>query len=431
MKRAVLLAMAGLCILGWCVTAKNLIEKPAEYNRLIAEAEGYEAEKIYIRAIESYKEALAYNPGSVNIQARIATDYLAIGDESSFINRCNSINESQGYPLSVVTLLADYYMENNRNEKAIALLNKAMKKHKNSEELQERYDKLRYTYKNLYVSYDEIYSFRNDSAVYIQEGFYGLLDQNGKAMIRSHNEWNGVLSGDRETVPVCRDGEFYYTDKNGYRIEVPADGQNIEELGVICNGIAPAKINGKYGYINEKFQEQTSFAWDGATVIQNGFGAVRQGDRWALINKSFEPISDFIYEDIKTDEYGYCSISGRAFVKADRSYRMVNEKGETIGEDHYEDAVPFVSEEPTAVMKDGLWGFAGLDGAMVIEPQYEAAGPFSNGLAPVKTAGSWGYINLENQLVIPADFMEARSFYKGSAPVKNGNHWTVIQLNVR
>lgn len=431
MKRMVLLGMIAACILGWCVTVKVLIERPSAYHQLIAEAEQYEADKIYVRAIETYKEALIYNPNSINLKARIATDYLALGDESSFINQCNTINESQNYPISVVILLADYYIENSRNEKAIELLNHAMKYHKKNEELQERFEKLRYSYKDIYVSYDEIFPFRNDSAVYVEGDFYGLLNSAGKVKIRSHNEWNGVLSGDRESVPVCQNGEFYFADENGYRIEVPPKEKQIEKLGILCNDIAPAKINGKYGYVNVKFEELSPFVWEDATVIQNGFGAVKQGEKWALINSSFELITDFIYDDVKTDIYDYCSISGRAFMKGQDGYQIVNEKGESVGEGRYEDAVPFVTEEPAPIKRDGKWGFVDLEGQLVIEPQYEDAGAFSNGLAPVRTGGSWGYINQNNELVIPADFTEARSFYKGIAPVKIGNRWTLIQLNVR
>lgn len=431
MKRAALFGMIGLLILGWCVTAKGLVEKPAEYRRLIAEGEDYEDKKIYVKAIETYKEALKYNPGSVNIQARIATDYLALGDESSFINRCNSINETQNYPISVVTLLADYYMDHKREEKAITLLQKAMKEHKDQEELQTRYEKLRFTYKELYLSYDEILPFRNDSAVYVEEGRYGLLNTNGKTLIRNTSDWMGALSGGRDAVPVWKDGEFFYVDENGYRIEVPGENQTVEELGVICNDAAPAKINGRYGYVNVKFEELSPFEWDGATVIQNGFGAVKKGKKWALINSSFELITDYIFDDVKMDAYQYCSISGRAFVKNGSFYQMINEKCETVGDGMYEDAIPFISDEPTAVKENGKWGFADTSGQMVIEPQYENAGAFNGGLAPVQTAEGWGYITTENQLVIPADFTEAKSFYKGVAPVKNGNSWTLIQLNVK
>ena len=429
MKRAVFAAMLGLCVLGWHTTIKGLVEKPARYRSLVAEGERYDEEKIYVKAIETYKEALTYQPKSLDLQLRIASDYLALGDETSFINRCNSVNESQGYPIPCVTLLADYYMENSRNEKAIALLKNAMKRHKDSGELKERYETLRYTYKNLYLSFEEILAFRNDSAVYKEGGLYGLLDTGGRVKIRSQNERLGALSGDREAVPVFRDGEYYYADPNGYRIEVPKEGQKVEELGVLCNGAAPAKINGKYGYINVKFEELTPFEWDGATVIQNGFGAVRQGEKWALISQSYELTTDFTYDDVKTDAYQYCSITGRAFVKEGDSWHMVDEKGNPVGEGVYEDAHPFVSEEPAAVEIGGEWGFVDADGRIVIEAQYEDAGSFSGGLAPVQTAGGWGYITPGNELVIAADFTEAKSFYKGVAPVKNGQSWTLIQLN--
>lgn len=431
MKRAVLLAVTGLWALGWCITAKDLIEKPVQYRQLVSEGEHYEENKIYIRAIESYKDALTYQPNSVDLQFRIAKDYLALGDESSFINRCNSINESQDYPISVVTLLADYYIEHQRNESAIELLQAAMKRHEGNAELHTRYDKLKYTYKELYLSCDEIFQFRNDSAVYKEKERYGLLNTSGSVIIRNQNEKLGALSGSRDAVPVFKDEEYYYANADGYRIEVPQKNQKVEELGVLCNEMAPAKINGKYGYINVKFEELSSFLWDDATVIQNGFGAVKKGEKWALINASFEPVTDFIYDDVKMDDYKYCSISGRAFVKTKDGYQMVDENGKALGAGGYEDAVPFLSEEFTAVKKNGKWGFVDLNGELVIEPQYDSAGAFDGGLAPVQTAEGWGYITADNQMVIPADFTEAKSFYKGVAPVKKGNIWTLIQLNVR
>lgn len=432
MKRAILLAMVSLFVLGWYVTGKGLVEKPAEYDRLIAEAQHYEEQKIYIKAIESYKNALTYNPKSVDIQTRIANDYLAIGDESSFINRCNSINEANGYPISVSILLADFYIERSRNEDAITLLKKAIKEHKNDEQLQERYDKLRYTYKDLYKTYDEIQAIRNNSAVFVQNGYYGLLNGEGQAKIRGANSWVGPLSSDGEMAAIERDGEYYYADKNGYRIEAPQEGQRIEALGVLEDNIAPAKINGKYGYINGKFEELSPFSWDGATAMKEGIAAVKQGDKWALINEKFELLTDFIYDDVKTDEYGYCCVDeAYIFVKKGDAYELVNEKGETIGEDRYEDAFPFVEDAPASVKKNGKWGFISTDGNFVIEPQYENAKSFSGGLAPVDTGNGWGYINLENQLVIADDFTDAGNFIQGVAPVKYGTYWSMIKLNMR
>lgn len=431
MKRGMLLAMIGLLALGWLTTVKNLIALPSEFNRLVEEGQNYEAEKLYIRAIESYEKALEYNPDSVAVQTYIATDYLAVGDESAFTGRCNAINEAHGYPVDVVKLLADFYIENERNESAISLLKNAMKYHKKDEELMLRYEKIRYTYEDLYVSADEIGLMVNDSASFVTSGRYGLMTKTGSIRIRNSNEWCGPYSSDGALAPVLKDGEFYFADTNGYRYEVPEAGDAVEALGILTDNAAPVKINGKYGYVDRAFHHLCEFIWDDATQISHGLGAVRQGEKWALIGSDFAPLGDYVYEDVKTDENGFFCNQSRAFVKQDGAYRMIDEKGENVGTEQYEDAVPFVTEQPSAVKKDGKWGFADREGKIVIEPQYENAGAFANGLAPVETSSGWGYINLENKLVIPDQFDGAKSFYKGIAPVKDGDLWSLIELNVK
>ena len=53
----------------------------------------------------------------------------------------------------------------------------------------------------------------------------------------------------------------------------------------------------------------------------------------------------------------------------------------------------------------------------VIAPQYEAAGQFSDGLAPVKQNGKWGYINTDGETVIPFQYDIAGLFNEGYAIV--------------
>jgi len=430
MKKAVFLGMAALLLLGWTTTIKSFLELPAQYREKITQAEVYESEKIYIRAIECYKEALKYQPDSIEIKARIAEDYLKMEDEVSFVNQCNSIHLEHKYPVSLVSMQADYYIERKQEKKAIELLENAMKYHKNASELLERYEKLRYTFSRLYLRYDEIKGFRNNSAVVLTEDLYGLIDTKGNRILKCNNQWVGAFSDDGQYIPVLKDGEYFYADNRGNRIEVPSDGQKIEALGVLCQGVAPAKINGKYGYINEEFKELTSFVWDDATVIRNGIGAVKQGKQWAVINDSYDTLTDYEFDDIKTDEHGYCSISGRIFAKCPDGYILLNENGKQEGELIFQDARPFLTEQPAAVCVEGKWGFVDKNGKFIIEPQYEAADSFSQGLAPVCIGMEWGYINEKNELVITAEYSEARSFYKGVAPVKIGNSWTVIELNM-
>lgn len=58
-----------------------------------------------------------------------------------------------------------------------------------------------------------------------------------------------------------------------------------------------------------------------------------------------------------------------------------------------------------------------LNYTQAIAPQYEDAGIFSEGLAPVKKDGKWGYINENNEVVIPFQYDVAGIFSEGHAVV--------------
>ena len=45
------------------------------------------------------------------------------------------------------------------------------------------------------------------------------------------------------------------------------------------------------------------------------------------------------------------------------------------------------------VSREGKWGFMDRTGRMVIEPQFEAAFPFTEGFSRIQLKGKWGYMN--------------------------------------
>jgi len=66
------------------------------------------------------------------------------------------------------------------------------------------------------------------------------------------------------------------------------------------------------------------------------------------------------------------------------------------------------------------WGFIDNRGKTVIAPRFEAAQPYSEGLAAVKREGRWGYIDRNGSEVIPIRYRTVQSFRNGVAIVDTG-----------
>ncbi len=64
------------------------------------------------------------------------------------------------------------------------------------------------------------------------------------------------------------------------------------------------------------------------------------------------------------------------------------------------------------------WGYIDLKGKLVIQPQFEAAHPFSEGMAAVKVGGKLGYIDKSGKIIGTPQFDEALPFDAGRARVR-------------
>ena len=78
--------------------------------------------------------------------------------------------------------------------------------------------------------------------------------------------------------------------------------------------------------------------------------------------------------------------------------------------------------------KGNKWGYADAQKNILVNPRYDDAQWFSEGLAAVKVGNKWGYINKQGKLVIPAKFTVAKSFRKGYVPnaKKNRRRYSFI-----
>lgn len=78
------------------------------------------------------------------------------------------------------------------------------------------------------------------------------------------------------------------------------------------------------------------------------------------------------------------------------------------------------------IQLDGDWGFVDQDGSVRIEPKFQNASIFSNGLAKVRYQNSWKYINSKGEFVIEGDYWEIQDFSDGRAAVRIDGRWGYI-----
>lgn len=428
MKKLMVLMMTGLLVTAWYTTFTSVIEKPMEYKKYLQHAQKNEEKGIYYDAILDYKKALEYGKDSRNIYMKIAEDYRNLGDDAGFVEACNNAISLDGDNEQAILTLTDYYIEQDEKEDAVALLKRQIKKKKNNGALKAKLETFAGDFHFISEDYDDISDTENHYMRITAGEEQGILDEEGNSVLRAEYEYVGMF-GENGFAPVEKNGEWYYIDANGYKRRQP--DETYEYLGTLNEGVLPAKKNGKYGFLDENFNEKTKFEYDEATLMLNGIAAVKKGEKWALLDKNLKPVTDFGFDDVVTDSWGFCSRNSVVFVKIGEQYQLLNSSGVQIGE-NYEAVSPFISKNPAAVCQAGKWGYISSEGKKVLDCMFGNARSFSGlGYAAVKSDEKWGFIKMNGDFVLDPQFENAKSFNNnGVAAVVSEGKWKLIQLDI-
>jgi hypothetical protein len=182
-------------------------------------------------------------------------------------------------------------------------------------------------------------------------------------------------------IPVQRDYKYGYAFETNGPLILPAryeDAQYFEE------GLAPVKLNGKWGFINEQGVTVIPFKYDGASLFTDGYCIVVINDKHGIINKT-----------------------GGTVIPC---------KWDNIGN---------LAEGLVAVEVGGKVGYINAKGAMVIQPKYEPNGisDFAGGFAKVMLGGKYTFINKTGKEIAPPKYNAVADFKEGMAIVSVDTNW--------
>ena len=76
--------------------------------------------------------------------------------------------------------------------------------------------------------------------------------------------------------------------------------------------------------------------------------------------------------------------------------------------------------------ENGTWGYINQEGEWIIQPSFEAASLFHEGIASVKQYGKWGFVNRKGEWVIQPEFEITSHFEHGFAKAKKESQWYIF-----
>lgn len=92
----------------------------------------------------------------------------------------------------------------------------------------------------------------------------------------------------------------------------------------------------------------------------------------------------------------------------------------------YPDRKLAVSEKRVVISLKGKYGFCDDRGVILVEPKFDFAESFSEGLSVVRAEDKYGYIDADGQYAIKPQFNWAFSFFNGVGAVQVGKLWGLI-----
>ena len=190
--------------------------------------------------------------------------------------------------------------------------------------------------------------------------------------------------------------------------------------------LAIVQIGDKWGYINYEGEVVIKPQFDNAEPFSEGLAAVKIGYKWGYVNQGGGVVIKPQFGEAKSFSKGWASVRIDSSFRGGSSskYGAINREGKFFL------GVKYFSEGLSPAKIDGNWGYINQVGEIVIEPQFDDAGHFSEGLgrwpaveglAGVRIGYKWGYINREGEF-----FSNEVSFSEGLARVRIGNKWGYI-----
>ena len=408
--------MLALVSVGWASRLGGAGEERAKYEAHIAEAERLAGKGLYRKSLSEYESAFAINNSEEERKNYLDVYLLAVQDGDAGTGSCVDAIENACalYPddAELQTRMLTFCAETGNYDRGYNFFRKLRADRKVGDDITALGDVFVYSTVSYGTRYESVISGANGRAVVSYGGWKNVVNANGDDVFGSEYDY---------ISPPSASGEFFLSVGERHRV-VDASGvaQAIVDRSIfgeeiqtraVSDGMIPLFDGGwKYydsdaeSFILKEYEDVSSFYGGRALVKENGV--------WTLIDRDGNRIGSAAFDDVKLFESGEFMYGGKFIASENGSFGIYDSDGNRLAGLAGEDADVYHGGY-IAFCENGKWGFADENGNRIIEPSYEAARSFSNGLAAVKTDGKWGFINRAGRMVILPAYEDAGYFTSG------------------
>ncbi|MBU1626319.1 WG repeat-containing protein, partial [bacterium] len=261
---------------------------------------------------------------------------------------------------------------------------------------------------------------------------FGYIDMTGNIVVET--KFDGAYQFSEGLARIKIEGKYGFIDKQGNIVIKP----EFKKAGDFSEGLAPVEIQGRWDYINKKGKVVINKQFDWADEFSEDLAWVMTNEILSCIDKKGNIAFSLEKKDLDVIKFS----EGLSRIKKGKESRYIDKTGKTIIESYFHDGLIF-TEGLAAACTGGVfkkfnkgmrayqrerkffeygywrgdkWGYIDKTGKFVIEPIYNQAYPFSNGLAAVvlKDMGNdyqVGYIDKTGKYVIEPITVDAGSTF--------------------
>lgn len=194
------------------------------------------------------------------------------------------------------------------------------------------------------AKFPDSYSFDSGYATVKHHGRFGVIDKSGKVIIPIIWQWASTFSYGLSLVKSSGpDSKCGFMGKDN-RLVIPLKYEDC--LLGFKEGLAPVKLNGKWGYIDPNDGIVAPFVYDEAKVLWNGLGIVKQKKKYGVVDKTGAMIIPVKYSSMVHLTFEKMFV----FEQKDK-WGAFDEKGAVVIEPIYKEAFSYHNDKAKVTLK--------------------------------------------------------------------------------